>query len=96
MNVKAASPWHPHGGYDGPVAPSRGQGVDIGAMIGRALAALVPESMKARIRARYAQRFGTCRRCDAPLSGSSPQQICEPCHADELLERAGGGPGGDA
>ena len=26
-----------------------------------------------------------CRRCDAPLSGCAPDQICETCHADEAL-----------
>lgn len=71
---------------------------EIGEKLGRALAALVPDAARERIRASYAKKYGTCRRCEAPLSGPSPEQICEPCHTDELLERAAGGgkPTGDA
>lgn len=37
------------------------------------------------LRARYAAVHGRCRRCEAPLGGTSPSRICEPCHADVLL-----------
>lgn len=69
----------------------------IGEKFGKALAGLVPESAKKKVRADYVKRFGKCRRCEAPLGGPSPEQICEDCHADEVLEIAGGGkPAGDA
>lgn len=63
----------------------------IGERLGRAVAALVPESAKKRVRASYVEKYGKCRRCEAPLSGPSPEQICETCHPDELLDRAAGG-----
>lgn len=49
------------------------------------------------MRAHYAARFGTCRRCAAPLGGESPSKLCTTCHADILLQRTiGTGIGGDA
>lgn len=70
----------------------------IGAKLGAALARLVDAAGGGdAVRARYAAKFGVCRRCEAPLGGPSPEQICEACHADELLEQASGGPpAGDA
>lgn len=64
-------------------------------VVGRAIANAIPESAKDRIRADYVKRFGKCRRCEAPLSGPSPDQICTTCHADEALGRVGGANGGD-
>jgi Zn finger protein HypA/HybF involved in hydrogenase expression len=68
----------------------------LAAGIGRAIAEALPESLKERIRGSYAAKHGRCRRCKRPLAGASPSQICETCHADELLAHAGGGSGGDA
>ena len=65
--------------------------------LGGAFAAMLSEPAKDAIRSYYARKFGVCRRCQAPLGGASPEQICEPCHADEALEAAGGGaPTGEA
>lgn len=65
----------------------------LGAQVGAALARFVDAAGGSdRVRAHYAAKFGTCRRCAAPLGGASPEQICEACHADEVLEQASGGP----
>lgn len=59
---------------------------DFGAAIGRMLAGAVERvGLGDRVRAEYAARFGKCRRCEAPLAGPSPEQVCEGCHADEAL-----------
>ncbi len=65
----------------------------IGEAFGRAIASGINSvpMVAATIRAHYAKAYGKCRRCDAPLGGPSPEQVCETCHADETLEglRAG-------
>lgn len=47
------------------------------------------------VRAHFAAKYGVCRRCEVPLGGPSPEQVCEGCHADEALG-AMGPPGADA
>lgn len=42
------------------------------------------------VRSIFAALFGKCRVCDAPLGGHSPEQICETCHAAEVLRAAMG------
>lgn len=63
----------------------------LGARLGVALAKLVPPAAAEQIRASYAKRFGVCRVCREPLGGPSPEQICEECHAGEVLGEAIGG-----
>ena len=49
------------------------------------------------IRAAFASMYGVCRKCQRPLSGASPEQVCTECHASEVLARSfGGSEGGDA
>lgn len=60
----------------------------LGAEVGRAIAALIPEAAAERLRARYAAKNGVCRTCQQPLAGPSPEQICEECHTDERLGEA--------
>ena len=68
-------------------------GTMIGAALGRAVEAM---GLGDRIRASYAAKYGSCRRCDAPLGGSSPERVCETCHADEALATAHGNDAIDA
>ncbi len=67
----------------------------IGEAFGRGLAAAIEKhgpALADAIRDLYASLYGKCRRCDQPLGGESPEKICEPCHAAEVLEAANGGP----
>lgn len=67
----------------------------IGEDIGRALAEgieAVAKPLADAVREHYAALYGRCRRCDAPLGGPSPEKVCEPCHAAEVLEAANGKP----
>lgn len=67
-------------------------GEKLGLAIARALA---PAGNA--IRAAFAARYGKCRVCEAPLAGPSPDQVCEGCHAGEVLgEAMGGGKKGEA
>jgi hypothetical protein len=60
----------------------------FGAAIGRGLAAMVDAlGLGDAIRNHYAAKYGKCRVCGAPLGGESPEQICEPCHAGEILAK---------
>lgn len=49
----------------------------IGARIGRALAALVPDAIAARVREYLAARYGRCRICGEPLGGPSRERLCD-------------------
>jgi hypothetical protein len=72
---------------------------DLGRLLGEGLARLLDSIPGAgdAMRAAFAKKYGVCRVCKAPLGGYSPQQICEPCHAGEVLAQGlGGGPTGDA
>ncbi len=60
----------------------------LGSAIGTALAKASPAAVGDAVRAHYAAKFGVCRTCQAPLGGESPEQICEPCHAAEVLGEA--------
>lgn len=62
--------------------------------IGQSLGRLLDPIIGDRARAHYASVFGACRACHAPLAGPSPEYICEPCHAAEVLAMALGGNGG--
>lgn len=57
----------------------------LGTRIGEALGRLLDPIIGDRLRARYAATFGNCRVCDKPLGGASRDQVCETCHAGELL-----------
>ncbi len=49
------------------------------------------------IRAAFASMYGVCRKCQRPLSGNAPEQVCVECHANEALARSfGGSEDGDA
>jgi hypothetical protein len=71
-------------------------GEAIGAAFAEGLKRTFGESVGDRIRAHYAAKYGTCRRCAAPLGGPSTEQICEECYVDETLGALGGGPAGEA
>lgn len=61
--------------------------------IGRGMAEAVEKhGLADAIRAVFAFLYGKCRVCDAPLGGPSPEKICEPCHAAEVLQAANGKP----
>ena len=67
-------------------------GAAVGNIIGTALEAVGGGDA---FRAHYAEQFGTCRRCGAPLGGPSPRQVCKGCHTDELLGAGLGGAGSE-
>lgn len=68
----------------------------LGRRLGHALAMLLGPMVGDAVRASYAAKYGICRSCARPLAGASPSQICESCHASEVLSAMGGEKGGDA
>lgn len=64
---------------------------DIGRGLGAKLAGLLSDKQKEQIRALFVAKFGRCHVCEQPLAGASPSQICEECHAGEVLAAGLGG-----
>jgi hypothetical protein len=63
----------------------RALGTKIGAGLGTAINGL---GLGDAIRSLVAAKYGVCRVCKSVLGGASPEQICEECHASEMLAAA--------
>lgn len=61
----------------------------IGEAFGRGIAEGIKSTgLDDAVRGLFAFVYGKCRMCDQPLGGSSPDQVCETCHASEVLATA--------
>lgn len=68
-------------------SPAYRSGHDLGTAIGTKIGEAVKSWAASPMRAIFAWAYGSCRVCAAPLGGHSPEKICEPCHAGEMLRR---------